>query len=129
MVDTRQLERPLHMMMIDGGRKTGPATSFDVIAKAIMLDPKDIPTVDFFPIAGNVVDITDEAHKDLSTDQGYLLIARLTVQVENDSSQYTPFLECSQPSNVNYTRWLMKASQVLCFYVTDSCIKTIAETS
>ena len=64
-----------------------------------MFDPNDIPVVDFFPIAGKVVDVPDEVHKDFSTDQGYLpnalLKECLTVQVGRDSSQYIPFLECS----------------------------------
>ena len=94
-----------------------------------MFYPKDIPVVDFFPIAGKIVDGPDEVHKDLSTDQGYLLKECLTVQVGRDSSQCTPFLECSQPSNVNHAKWLTETNRVLSLYVTDSCIKIISETS
>ena len=39
----------------------------------------------FFLIAGKVVDVLNEVHKGLSTDQGYLLKACLTVQVGHDS--------------------------------------------
>ena len=87
---------------VDGGQMIGPATSSGVIAKAIMFDPKDIPIVDFVPIAGQVVDVPDEVRKDLSTDQEYFLKACLTVQVGRDSSQYTPFLQRCQPDNLNH---------------------------
>ena len=80
----------------------------------------------FFLITGKVVDVSNEVRKGLSTDQGYLLKACLTVQVGHDSSQYTLFLECNQPGNINHARWLMKASQVLCFYMSQKVtLKTL----
>ena len=89
-----------------------------------MFDPKDISSVNFFPIAGKVVDVPDEVHKDLSTDQGYLpntlLKHCLIVQARRDSSQYMLFLECSQPGSINHARWLTKASYVLCLYMSQT---------
>ena len=93
-----------------------------------MFDTKEAPTVDFFPFLKKVVDVPHKVRKELSTGQGYLLKARLVVLVGRDSSLYTPFLECCQPSNKNHSRMLTKASRVLQVYVTDSCIKIIAET-
>jgi hypothetical protein len=122
---TNELPFRKYFSDVDGGQMTGPATSSGVIAKAIMFDPKDIPIVDFLPIAGQVVDVPDEVRKDLSTDQLYFMKACLTVQVGHDSSQYTPFLQCCQPGNLNHARWLTKASRVLRLYMS----KTVASKS
>ena len=80
-----------HFSHADDGQTTRPATSSGIIAKAIMFDPKDIPIVDFFPIAGKVVDVPNEVRKGLSTEQGYLLKGYLTVQVGHDSSCHFKF--------------------------------------
>ena len=77
----------------------------------------------------HVGDVPNEVRKDLSTYQVNLLKACLTVQVGHDSSQYMPYLECNQLGNINHVRWLTKASRFLCFYVTENCIKIIAESS
>ena len=109
-----------YSLQVDGKQMTGPAMSSGVIAKAIMFNPKDIPIVDFFPIAGKFVDAPGDVYKDLSTDQGYLLKACLTVQVRCDLHQYMPFLECLQPDNINHARLLTKASRVLCLYMSQT---------
>ena len=65
----------------------------------------------------HVGEVPNEVCKYLSTDQVHLLKACLTMQVGHDSSQYNPFLECNQPSNINDVRWLTKASRFLCLYM------------
>ena len=93
---------------VDCVQTTGPARSSGVIVKVILFNPKVILIVDFFPTAEKVVDVSDMVHKDLSTDQRYLLKALqkecLIVLLERDSSQYTLFTECSQPGSINNER-------------------------
>ena len=122
---TNELPFRKYFSDIDGGQITGPATSSGEIAKAILFDPKDIPIVDFVPIAGQVVDVPDEVRIDLSTDQLYFLKACIAVQVGRYSSEYTQFIQCSQPGNVNHARWITKASRVLRLYMS----KTVASKS
>ena len=51
---------------VDDGQMTGPATLSGVIAKAIMFDTKDILIVEFFPMAGKVVDAPNEVRMSTS---------------------------------------------------------------
>ena len=84
-----------------------------------MFYPKDIPIVDFFPIARNVVDVPKEVHKDLSTDQGYLpdtlLKECLTVQVGRDIKQYFTHTEHMQiAADCEYNLDLCRQAVVAC---------------
>ena len=57
----------------------------------MMFNTKDILIVDFFLIAGKVVDVPDEVHISAQIKNIFSKNA-LTMQVGRDSSLYTPYL-------------------------------------
>ena len=106
-----------YMSVVDGGCTTGPSSSTGEVSMALNFDPKDLPIVNFKPIEGKVIDVSNDVMTNLSTDQIYLLKACLTVQQGYTASEHINFLQTAMPGNLSHSRWLTKANRILRLYM------------
>ena len=75
-----------------------------------------MPIVNFKPIPGKVVEVSENVMKELSTDQIYLLKVCLAVQ-QGYSSDHVSFLQNAMPGNLNHSRRLTKANRIVRLYM------------
>ena len=108
---------PCERTTFDSRCTTGPSSSTGEVSMALHFDPKDLPIVNFKPIDGKVIDVSDDVMLDLSTDQIYLLKACLTVQQGYAVSEHISFLQTAMPGNLSNSRWLTKANRILRLYM------------
>ena len=113
MLHMNELPLRKYISFVDGGRTTDSSTSTGEIASALNFDPKDLPIVEFRPVQGKVVDVPDNAKKDLRADQKYFLRASLAVQEGISSTELRHDFQHSMPSNLSHARWLTKANRIL----------------
>ena len=106
-----------YMSVVDDGCTTGPSSSTGEVSMALNFDPKDSPIVNFKPIDGKVIDVSNDVMTDLSTDQIYLLKACLAVQQGYTVSEHIHFIQTAMPGNLSNSRWLTKANRMLRWYM------------
>ena len=81
-----------YMSFVYGGCTTGPSISTDVVSMELFTIQR-IYVLNFKPIDGKVICVSNKLMTDLSTDQLYLLKACLAVQHGFTSSTYYDYLE------------------------------------
>jgi len=106
-----------YVSVVDGGCTTGPSTSSGKVSMELNYDPMDLPIVNFKPIPGKVIDLSDDVMADLSTDQLYLLKACLAVQQGFHITEHISYLQAGMPGNLSNSRWLTKANRILRLYM------------
>ena len=86
-----------YMYVIDDWCVTVPSTSTGVVSMELIYDLKDLCIVNFKPIDGIIIYVSNEEMADLSTDQLYILKTCLSVQQSFTSSTHIPFLQTAMP--------------------------------
>lgn len=114
---TNELPFRKYISVVSEGRTTGPSSSTSELTSKLDFDPMSLPLSEFAPVAGRVINCSDQVKRDLSWDQLYLLRACLAVQTGYANCDDRTFIKTATPGKFHNARWLTTANRFLRLYM------------